>query len=78
MSKIYQIPITWEAIRTYNVEAESLQQAVEKALDQFLREPDDEYLCDSFRIDEIIEENYPDEEYNEKEVINKVCDSLYK
>jgi len=52
--KTYNIPITWQSYKRYQVEANSLQEATEKALNQFLSEPDDLYLDDSFAIDEII------------------------
>jgi hypothetical protein len=63
MSK-YTIPIIWQSIKNYEVEAESLQEAVAIATKEFLAEPDDNYLCDSFEIDSILEENYPNEKYN--------------
>ena len=62
MSKKYSIPIVWESYKRYEVEAESLQSAVYLALKQFLAEPDDLYIDDSFEIDEIVKEEYPDEE----------------
>ena len=49
--KNYSIPIVWESYKRYNVEAENLQEAVTKALKEFLQEPDENYLEDSFSID---------------------------
>ena len=49
--KQYSIPIIWESYKRYNVEAENLQEAVKLALREFLKEPDDNYLDDSFSID---------------------------
>lgn len=43
MSK-YTIPIIWQSIKNYEVEAESLQEAVAIATKEFLAEPDDNYL----------------------------------
>lgn len=58
----YDIPIVWQAMRTYSVEADSLQEATTKALKQFLSEPDEEYMNDSFELDqEDLSESYPDE-----------------
>ncbi len=63
-NKTYNIPISWESYKTIPVEAENLQEAVEKALKQFLSEPDETYIDDSFLIDGIVEENYPDESFD--------------
>lgn len=52
--KEYDIPIRWESYKRYKVIANTLEGAVLKALKQFLSEPDDNYLEDSFEIDEII------------------------
>jgi hypothetical protein len=60
--KEYNIPIRWESYKRISVEAENLQSAVYLALKQFLAEPDELYINDSFEIDEIVEEDYPDEE----------------
>jgi hypothetical protein len=53
-------------MKRYEVEADSLEEAVVKSLKQFLSEPNDSYLCDSFEIDGIIEDEYPD-------IINANC-----
>lgn len=70
--KTYEIPITWQSYKTYSIEAENLEEAVKTALKQFLSEPDDNYLEDSFDIDTILEDNYPDEEYS----ISKIVEDL--
>jgi len=64
--KQYTIPIVWQTWKTFEVDANNLQEAVQKALSQFFSEPcsDGNYLEDSFEIDGIIEDNYPDEEYD--------------
>ena len=59
-------------MKTYKMEAESLEQVIELALKQFLSEPDEQYLENSFEIDTIIEEWYPDENYD----INKIASKL--
>lgn len=56
MEKEYNIPIIWESYKRYKVTANTLEEAVLKALKQFLSEPDDNYIDDSFEIDEIIYE----------------------
>lgn len=61
--KTYKIPVLWQACQEYEVEAEDLQEAVTKAIKQFLSEPDDKYLEDTFDIDNIVEEEY-DEVYS--------------
>ena len=64
--KNYNIPIVWQTIKNYEVEANTLQEAIEKALKKFFAEPcrDGEYLEDSYEVDGIIEDNYPNEEYD--------------
>ena len=54
--KEYDIPIRWESYERYKVTANTLEEAVLKALKQFLSEYDDRYIQDSFEIDEIIYE----------------------
>ncbi len=61
MRKKYSIPITWMSYKRYEVEADNLQEASLLALRQFLSEPDDTYIEDSFEIDSIIDEEYPNE-----------------
>ena len=59
----YKIPITWQSVKTYRVEADNLQDAVKKALKAFFNDSTigEEYIEDSFEIDEIIEDEYPEE-----------------
>lgn len=64
MKKQYNIPIAWESYKTYSVEAENLQEAVTIALQTFLKEPDENYLTDSFTIDEMVYEDYQDENFD--------------
>ena len=68
----YKIPIRWESYKRIEVEADNLQSAIYLALKQFLSEPDDLYLEDSFEIDNILEEEYPEEDYN----LQQIYDSL--
>ena len=70
--KTYNIPITWQSYEKYRVEAENLEEAVEKALKEFLAIPDSTYIEDSFEIDELINDDYPDEDFD----INKVYQKL--
>jgi len=70
--KTYSIPIRWESYRRISVEAETLQEAIEAALNQFLSEPDEDYINDSFEIDNILEEEYSDETYD----FNEACENL--
>lgn len=68
----YDIPIVYQSVMTMSVEADNLEEAVTKALKEFLSIPDDNYLQDSFEIDGILEENYPDEKYNLNNVLNNL------
>jgi hypothetical protein len=71
--KTYKIPISWESYKTYEVEAENLEKAIEIALKEFLSEPDDNYLSDSFDIDDdIIFDDYPKESYNKTKIWNNL------
>jgi hypothetical protein len=71
--KTYKIPIVWQSYKYYEVEAENLQEGIIKAMKQFLSEPDDSYLDDSFQFDEdSLEESYPEEEFNTKEIYNSL------
>lgn len=71
--KTYKIPISWESYKTYEVEAENLEKAIEIALKEFLSEPDDNYLSDSFDIDDtIIFDDYPEESYSKTKIWNNL------
>ncbi len=70
--KTYNIPIAWESYKVYKIKANSLQKAVEKGLKEFLAEPDENYLNDSFSIDDIIHDDYPDEEFDIHKIYNKL------
>lgn len=70
--KNYSIPIVWESYKRYEVEAENLQEAVTKALRVFLKEPDDTYIDDSFSIDDLISEDYKEEDFDINEVIQNL------
>jgi hypothetical protein len=58
----YSIPIVWQSYKKYSVQAENLQEAVTKALSEFLKEHDDTYCEDSFIIDETIYDDYVNED----------------
>lgn len=70
--KTYNIPITWESYKRYSVEADSLQEAVNKALRQFFSEPDENYIECSFNLDEIIIDEYPDEELDTRKIYDEL------
>jgi hypothetical protein len=72
MSKIYSIPISWESYRRVEVKADNLQEAIIKGLKQFLSEPDDEYIDDSFDIDDIIHEENPEESFSWKIIMDEL------
>ena len=62
--KEYSIPITWMSYTRVKVKAPNLQEAIKEALRKFLNTPDENYLEDSFEIDSIIDDEYPDETYD--------------
>lgn len=68
--KTYNIPIAWQSYKRIPIQAENLQEAVKLALKQFLSEPDEQYIEDSFEVDEIIREEHPNEN------LNKIYNSL--
>lgn len=70
--KIYKIPIVWESYKRYEVEADNLQEAVTKALKIFLSEPDDNYMDDSFDIDNFILEEHPEETFDIEKSIEEI------
>jgi len=70
--KTYNIPILWQSYKRYSVKAESLEEAVELALKKFLKEPDENYLEDSFEIDDLLGDDYPDEEFDLNKILQKV------
>ena len=70
--KQYSIPIRWEGYKRIEVEAENLENAVYLALKQFLEEPDETYIDDSFEIDEIIYEEVPNENFNIHKIYNEL------
>jgi hypothetical protein len=65
----YNIPITFQSYTIFNIEADSLQEATEKAVKTFLSIPDENYLDDSYEVDETsLQENYPTESVD----VNKI------
>ena len=71
-NKTYKIPIVYQRMETFEVEAENLQDAIEKALKTFLVIPDEHYLEDSFEVDGIIEDNYPDEDFDMSKAMENI------
>lgn len=70
--KKYSIPIYWESYKRYEVEAENLQEAALKAVKQFLSEPDDLYIEDSFNIDEIVYDDYAEEDLDTNKIYKEL------
>ena len=70
--KNYSIPIVWESYKRYEVEAENLQEAVTKALSIFFKEPDDNYIDDSFSIDNMLAEDYQEEDFDIHQAIQNI------
>lgn len=68
----YNIPIAWESYKVYKSYGKNLEEAVENALREFLSEPDENYLNDSFSIDEIINDDYPEENFDIHKILNKL------
>lgn len=60
--KEYKIPITWESYKEYTIQAQNLQEATSLALNKFLAEPDENYINDSFYVDDMVYDMYPEEE----------------
>ena len=63
MSKYYEIPCTWEVYGTVEIEADSLEEAIELAERDDSPMPDDsDYVAGSFQVDrDIAEEINKDE-----------------
>lgn len=72
MSKTYNIPIVWQSYKRIPIQAENLEEAVKLALKQFLSEPDDLYIEDSFEIDEILGDDYPDEKFDLNKILQEI------
>ncbi len=63
MSKIYNIPVSWEMMAIAKIEAESLDEAIEKAEDNNYPLPTDSmYVDGSFEVNHDIIECYNEEE----------------
>jgi hypothetical protein len=65
--KTYDIPIVFEVVKVYKIQGENLQDAVNNAVNTFLQEPcqDGNYIDDSYFIDHILNDNYPDEKWDD-------------
>jgi len=70
--KTYNVPIVWQSYKRIPVQAENLQEAVTSALKQFLSEPDEQYVEDSFEIDEIIRDEHKDEDLDLTKIYNQL------
>lgn len=70
--KTYNVPIVWQSYKRIPVQAENLQEAVTSALKQFLSEPDEQYVEDSFDIDEIIRDEHKDEDLDLTKIYNQL------
>ena len=70
--KTYNIPIVWQSYKRIPVQAENLQEAVKLALKQFLSEPDELYIEDSFEIDEIVRDEHKDEDLDLNKIYNQL------
>ena len=70
--KTYNIPIVWQSYKRVPVQAENLEEAIKLALKQFLSEPDDLYVDDSFEIDEILGEDYPGEKFDLNKILKEI------
>jgi len=69
----YNIPIRWESYKRISVEADNLKEACIKAVKEFLEIPDDNYIDDSWGLDEILKWEYSDEVVPyEIEIINEI------
>jgi hypothetical protein len=68
----YNIPITWESYKRIEVEADNLEGAILKALKQFFSEPDEYYIEDSFNVDSIIYDEFPQEGFS----MNRIWEQL--
>jgi len=67
---VYKIPVYWTMCDTMEVEAESLKEALDKAID-VLPLPDGIYVDGSFTVEmETLNYNYPNEVRDEK--INEI------
>lgn len=61
----YNIPITWQNYRTFTVEADNLQEALNKAVKEFMSITDEYYIDDSIQFDDdSLFEDYGDEEFD--------------
>jgi hypothetical protein len=61
--KTYIIPIIFQSVKEYTVEAKNLQEAIDISIKMFFSEKDENYIEDSYEIDGSIEDSYPDESF---------------
>ena len=62
-AKTYRIPCSWEMYGYYEVDADTLEEAIQMAVDGAL--PEGDYVDASFEVDkEICENDYPNESIN--------------
>lgn len=78
MSKTFKIPVYWQMHSIMTIEAETLVEAIEQAMDAPLPE-DGEYLDGSFEVDEErLASDYPDENVDSCEYPNTRIDYIYR
>lgn len=70
--KTYRIPIIYQRVDTFEVDADNLQEAMTLALQNFYKIPDSKYLCNSAEFDSVIED------YNEDYDIDLAFDEADK
>ena len=67
--KTYKIPVVWQMMGTVEVQAESLDDAVDKVLDTDVPLPEDgEYIEDSFEVDESVYSTEDDDLWGEDKI----------
>ena len=67
--KTYKIPVVWQMMGTVEVQAESLDDAVEKVLDTSVPLPEDgEYIEGSFEVDESVYSTEDDDLWGEDKI----------
>lgn len=50
--KTYKVPVTYQSVMYITVQAQSIEEAAQKAEEEFMAIPDEQYLFDSMQIDE--------------------------
>jgi hypothetical protein len=66
----YNIPVRWESVKVFKVDADNLDEAVKKAWEIFMGLPDADYIPDTGAVDEHVFDEYPDEEISDQTISN--------